>query len=144
MKLTLTFLLVLCVVLVSCRSTDSSYSSGNGSSSSNSSSSSDSGILTAEKAQDAIDRFVKANGGGRIRIRRGVREIPAQNSAIAEFDVEEFKGEDNTRDIRNYAGESGQATFLRFTDGKWTMTRVDIRYANGFATATWQTTVEVR
>lgn len=138
MKLTLAFLFVLSVILTGCNSAPS-YSSSSGSSSS-SSSSSDSSKLTTEKAQDAIDRFAKANGTGRIRIKGGVREIPAQNSATAEVDVDEWT--DNER--RQFKGKPAVAGFSHYSDGRWALTEFVVRLPESYGSVTWKPTIEVR
>jgi hypothetical protein len=139
MKLTLAFLIALCVVLIGCRSTESSYSSSSSSPSSSSSSSSDSSKITTEKAQNALDRFASANGSGNIRIKGGVREIPSQNSATAELDVTNFSNNKG----RRYNDGRGVAGFSRYTDGKWTLSEVVILY-NGFDKITYTPTIELR
>lgn len=103
------------------------------------SSSSKGGALTVESAQNALDRFANNNGSGQIRIRGGVKEIPAQNSATAELNVDDFYNKDG----RRYSNKRGIAGFSRYTDGRWTLTEVVIML-NGFDRITWHPTIEVR
>lgn len=117
MKLTFVLSLALCVILAGCRSPQSSYSP--------SSSASDSGELTTEKAQNAIDRFASANGSGKIRIKGGVQEVPAQNAAIAKVDIDDFTDKKG----RNIRGKDAVAKFTHYTDGRWVLT--DLEFSLG-------------
>ena len=100
----------------------------------------DSRTLTADNAQDALNRFASANGSGQIRIKGGVREIPAQNSAVAELDVDGFSDQRG----RNYRGKRAVAGFSRYTDGRWSLTEVVIMLDNYFDKTTWKPTIDVR
>lgn len=116
-----------------------STSSSMNSPSSSNPNSSDSGKITSEKAQNALDRFVSANGSGSIRIKGGVREIPTQNAATAELDVSNFTNLNG----RQFKDGRGIAGFSRYTDGKWSLSEVVILY-NGFDKQTWTPTIELR
>lgn len=98
--------------------------------------------LTTEKAQDAIDRFVSTNGtGGRLRIRGGVREVPSENAAVAELAVEDFQS--NNRLYRDDKWD-GQAVFSKFSDGKWTLTQINLKNSSDYASQWWKPVIEVR
>lgn len=99
-------------------------------------------LLTTEKAQDAIDRFVSANGtGGRLRIRGGVREVPSENAATADLAVEDFQS--GNKIYRDNVWD-GTAVFEKFSDGKWTLTQINLKNPSAYATQWWKPVIEVR
>ncbi len=110
------------------------------SSTSSSSTSSTSGVLTTEKAQNAVNKFASANGSGRITIKGGVQEIPSQNAAVAKLNVDDFTDKDG----KQYKGKEATATFTHYTDGKWVMTKVEISLGAWNGSVKWDTQTTVQ
>jgi hypothetical protein len=63
--------------------------------------------------------FASANGTGQIRMVGGVQEIPAQNTASAQIDLNGFKDKNGTT-----WSLGGKAVFTHYTDGKWVLKEV--------------------
>lgn len=120
MKLTVPLLLLLCIVLVGCRLNSSSYSRN---SASEGGTPSNSGQLTTEKAQNAVDQFATANNYQKVRITSGIQEIPAQNAAVADISIE---GKVTARGGR-YGEGRGKVVFTRYNDGRWFLTGFSAR-----------------
>ena len=97
--------------------------------------------LTAESAQGTIDRFVELHGSGRIFTRGGVREIPAQNAAVVEINVDDFVDNEKQRVFR---GKPARATFSRYTDGRWALTEIYIQLPEAYGFVKWSPTIYVR
>ncbi len=98
------------------------------------------GALTQESAQDTIDRFVTANGSGQIRIRGGVRELPAENAATAELDLIGFVDSKG----RSLSGKPTTAVWSKYTDGRWALTKVHVRLPESYGYVTYSPTIYVR
>lgn len=99
-----------------------------------------SGQLTTQKAQATIDRFVSGNGRGRITIKGGVREVPAQNAAVVELNMDDYI--DNKHGQKR--GKTATATFSRYTDGKWALTLIVMRSPTAYWSIKWTMNIEVR
>jgi len=96
-------------------------------------------VLTTEKAQNAINQFM-SNKGGSLRIRGGVREVPSENSAVAELDIDNF-----TADNKIYSGDrwNGKAIFSKYSDGRWSLTKIHLTNPGSYAWQAWDMTIEV-
>ncbi len=85
--------------------------------------------LTQEKAQHAIDRWViqHQSAPGSV-VLQGLHEIPQENRADGDLALSGFGYEENNvmggTSSRTYDGP-GVAHFIRYTDGRWILKRVD-------------------
>lgn len=81
-----------------------------------------SGALTREKAQKALnkalDGFIK---GGAVTV-QGVREIPAENSAEADLNFQDFRWQ-APLGLGSFSG-TGTAKFSHYSDGRWVLTKI--------------------
>lgn len=108
------------------------------------------GALTLESAQDAIDRFMSANASGTMRIRGGVREIPSENSAIAEITMDNFRSRDGkfypqtTPYGRSLSWTTGKAVFSKYTDGRWVLSQLIVIQDSTGYTGTYKPDIEIR
>ena len=100
----------------------------------------DTGKLTREKAQATIDRFVSGNGKGRITIKGGVREVPAQNAAVVDINMDDYI--DNKHGQKR--GKPATATFSRYNDGRWSLTVVLMRLPRSYGSIKWTMNIEVQ
>ena len=131
MKPMFVLLFTLCVALAACNSPSSQTNS--------SGRSSDSGILTNEKAQRALDRFAQQQQGS-IKIKGGIQEIPAQNIATAECESENVHFNRRGEDRIITGNPKCTVGFTHYTDGRWVLTRVTI---GGFEAIEWKPSIEV-
>lgn len=104
--------------------------------------------LTTDRAQRAIDRFMAANATGTMKIKGGIREIPSENSAVADIVMENFKSNDGqfypqTLRGRSLSWSTGVAVFSRFTDGKWVLSQVVIVNDSSGQRGTYKPNIEV-
>ena len=126
MKLNLILSFILCVAFAGCTSPSTSPQS------TSSSRSSDTGVLTPEKAQRAMDTFARQQQGT-LTLKGGVREIPSENIAKAECEFHGIHYNRNGEDriiSDTYEGTNLRPTctvgFTHYTDGRWVLTRVTI------------------
>jgi hypothetical protein len=84
---------------------------------------SDKGSLTTVRAQKTVNLFVQHHEGS-IQV-RGVREIPQQNSAVADLDISGLLIPGVGTTPHPYSGP-GIATFSHYTDGRWALTRIQV------------------
>lgn len=105
-------------------------------------SSSDSGRITTEKAQQALNQWITSAGSGQVSIVGGVRELPAENAATAELKFSNFIYQSSqTKETQNYSGP-GNATFMHYTDGRWVLSKV--LAGDVWANTTWSPNIEIR
>jgi len=81
-------------------------------------------------------------GGGDAKIVGGVREIPAENSAVAELNISNLSyTSSSTGQQHTYSGK-GTAIFSRYTDGSWVLSKIEIGdFYSG--TTTWNPVVKI-
>ena len=139
MKLNLTVSFILCTAFAACTSPSTSpqtTSAGR---------SSDSGVLTTEKAQRAIDKFARQQQGA-ITLKGGVREIPSENIARAECEshnIHYTRGGEDQIIQEFYQGTNLRprctVVFTHYTDGRWVLTKVTIGDAQAIQ---WEPNIE--
>jgi hypothetical protein len=100
-----------------------------------------SGQITTEKAQQALNQWIAAAGGGQVSIVGGVRELPAENAAIADLTVTNLTWQSQTNETRRYSG-AGKATFVHYTDGHWALSKVTV--GDVYASTSWSPNMEIR
>ena len=128
MKRTLTLLLAFCAALTGCNSTTSSTPP-------------DSGKLTTEKAQRAMDTWIRSvRGTARVQ---GVQEITQNNAAIADVKFTDLPAKDGFQRDVLFSG-MGKASFTHYSDGRWVLKRVDIMHQNQTTSSWSDITIEVR
>lgn len=108
----------------------------------------DTHTLTTERAQTAIDRFMAANATGTMKIKGGIREIPSENSAVAEVTMENFRSNDGrfypqTLRGRSLSWSTGAVVFSRYTDGKWVLSQIVIVNDSSGQRVTYKPNIEV-
>lgn len=131
-SLSLPLLLALAIGLTGCKTNSSSPISV----------SSDSGKITTEKAQRALDNWISSAGSGQVSIVGGVRELPTENAATAELKLSNFNYQSTqTKQYRTYSG-SGTATFVHYTDGRWVLNKVLI--GDAMRNTSWTPSIEIR
>jgi hypothetical protein len=117
-------ILVILIVLLFVGCNPQQGSSGSTSSSSTANQSiSDKSKLTADRAQRTVNLFVQHHEGS-IQV-RGVREIPSENSAIADLDISGVMVPSAWGPPHPYNGP-GVATFSHYTDGRWVLTKIQV------------------
>lgn len=107
--------------------------------------------LTTDRAQKAIDKFMAANAKGTMTINGGIREIPSENSAVADVVMENFTSNDgqfytSTQPSRRtvpLGWTTGTATFSRYTDGKWVLSQIVIVHSSSGQRGTFKPNIEV-
>ncbi|MEG4285513.1 hypothetical protein QUB68_20490 [Microcoleus sp. A006_D1] len=87
--------------------------------------------LSASKAEKIVNKW-KSSRSGTIQI-LGVRENP-DNTAVATLQASNLRVKTEYREV-NYSGP-GEATFSRYTDGSWALTKV-VFGNNLFDTVYW-------
>ena len=103
---------------------------------------SDTGKITTEKAQAALNQWVTSAGSGQVSIVGGVRELPTENAATAELKLTELTYvSSQTKQTRHYSG-AGTATFMHYTDGRWVLSKVTV--GDVWANTSWTPNIEVR
>ena len=95
----------------------------------------DSGKLTTDKAQRALNTWVSS---GSVTV-RGIQEVPTENAAVAQLSFSNlgynlhdplFGGEKS----KTYSG-AGTAIFTHYNDGRWVLTKITI--GQGFDAVWW-------
>lgn len=90
----------------------------------------DDGILTTQKAENALEKWAigarasDCSGNCKVSIVGGVRELPQQNLAVAELKFSEFIYQPRNENVKRIYSEKGSATFTHYTDGRWVLTNV--------------------
>ena len=82
--------------------------------------------LSQDCAQRTLTRWIAQNGTVTVD---GVYDGPQQNTAVARMMVSDFLFRVPNRE-RNYSG-AGTATFIRYNDGRWMLSRVDLSGLSG-------------
>ncbi len=76
--------------------------------------------LTTDRAQLALDQW--ADGNGTLLV-QGIQELPGQNAAKVDFNVEHYEWQEQYIGTKRYQGH-GVAIFSHYTDGRWVLTNV--------------------
>jgi hypothetical protein len=127
--------LILIACLIACTSQSSPRSTDIGNSS-------DSGQITTEKAQQALNQWVTSAGGGQVSIVGGVRELPTENAATADLTLTGLTWQSSqTKQTRHYSG-AGKAMFVHYTDGRWVLSKVTV--GDVWANTSWTPNIEIR
>ena len=79
-----------------------------------------SSTLSASCAQRTLSRWIASSGSVTVS---GVQDVPQQSAALAQITLSDYKYTNMGRQL-NYSG-SGTASFVRYNDGRWMLTRVD-------------------
>lgn len=99
------------------------------------------GKLTVEKAQRTVNKIKGTYGALTVK---GIREVPAQNIAIADM---QFVNErlDPSMDSRteSYNGP-GYAVFSHYSDGRWVLTTYGRGNGSSAFSLKWTTNIEVK
>jgi len=90
---------------------------------------SNTGKLTNEKAQSAIQRWMSS---GTVSV-QGIQEVPQENAARVDITFTNFKYND-TGFQRNYSGPA-VAIFAHYNDGRWVLSKIST--SQGFNSAWW-------
>jgi hypothetical protein len=92
---------------------------------------SDSGILTNEKVQRALDKFASQQRGT-MRLKGGIHEIPSQNTAKAQCTHSgiHYTGRDRS-DLLMPSDANCYIDFTKYTDGRWVITKIYLGYDSG-------------
>ena len=103
---------------------------------------SDTGKITTEKAQRALNQWVTSAGSGQVSIVGGVRELPTENAANADLKLTELTYvSSQTKQTRHYSG-AGTATFMHYTDGRWVLSKVTV--GDVWANTSWTPNIDIR
>jgi hypothetical protein len=98
--------------------------SGTGTESTPSKAKPDSGKLTNDKAQNALNTWVGRYAGASMIV-VGIRELPQENAAIADLRINNFRFTIDTGYVRmnkECPSCSGTARFSHYSDGRWMLT----------------------
>ena len=103
---------------------------------------SDTGKITTEKAQKALNQWITSAGSGQVSIVGGVRELPTENAANADLKLTELTYvSSQTKQTRHYSG-AGTATFMHYTDGRWVLSKVTV--GDVWANTSWTPNIDIR
>lgn len=82
----------------------------------------ESGVLTRDKAQKALDKALEGSSKGGTVTVQGVRELPSENAAEAELNFQNFRWQ-APLGLGSYSG-AGTARFSHYSDGRWVLSKV--------------------
>lgn len=102
--------LVLIALMVGCQNT-SNQSGG------------DSGRLTKDKAQRALNKWIAARGEISVQ---GIQELPQQNAARVDVNFTHYRFNSMTFGAEDHSGP-GTAMFSHYTDGRWVLSTMSFR-----------------